>query len=212
MKKIFFAALAVAALTVSSCGNKTNANAEAVDTSAVIPYGEGDSSLNALVDQLKRAIDSKDAGTLSAVLTNFQATYASLVKSGKLEEAKNYASQIKTLISENADAIKGVAGDNSTISSLVDGINSLPSSTSTTAEEAAAAAKAAPASVTNTVKDAAGTTKESVETKVKEKVENAKEKVESAKEKATEKVDEAVDDAKSKASKAASKAAKDLGI
>ena len=160
MKKVFILAAAIA-LTLASCGNKTQGNAADADSSAAIENVDSasasaeniegeDASEAALSDdskatitnlgsQLQKAIAAKDSKATITTLANLQTIYKNLVAQGKLDEAKAYGSSIKKLISENAESIKNVAEGNTTILQLIDGVKNLPTSAATTAEQAKAA-------------------------------------------------------------------------
>lgn len=160
MKKVFILAAAIA-LTLASCGNKTQGSAADADSSAAIENVDSasasaentegeDASEAALSDdskatitnlgsQLQKAIAAKDCKATITTLANLQTIYKNLVAQGKLDEAKAYGSSIKKLISENAESIKNVAEGNTTILQLIDGVKNLPTSAATTAEQAKAA-------------------------------------------------------------------------
>lgn len=158
MKKVFIFAAAIA-LTLASCGNKTQGNAAGSDSaattenvdSATANEAAGDAidetalsedskaTITNLTTQLQKAIAAKDGKATITTLANLQTIYKNLVAQGKLEEAKAYGSSIKKLVSENAESIKNVADGNVTILQLVDGAKNLPTSASTTAEQAKAA-------------------------------------------------------------------------
>ena len=158
MKKVFILAAAIA-LTLASCGNKTqgntadadstantenvdsasaeNAESEAVDEAALTD--DSKATITNLGTQLQKAIAAKDSKATITTLANLQTIYKNLVAQGKLDEAKAYGSSIKKLISENAESIKNVAEGNTTILQLIDGVKNLPTSAATTAEQAKAA-------------------------------------------------------------------------
>lgn len=142
MKKLFFAIVAVAAITFTSCGNKTNANAEAadsamVDTTALAP--ETMSTFNALKAQLIKALDEGNAEGVTTALANFEAAYKTLANSGELEDLKGYGMLVKNFVAEQADKIKSVASGDVTIANLVSGIEALPTSAEATLEDAKSA-------------------------------------------------------------------------
>lgn len=241
MKKLFFAVLAISALTISSCGNKTVAPADSadsiadstvVDTTALAP--ETKSTLNALTTQLADVIKNKDAKGLTTTLANLAATYKALINSGKLQDALTYGKVAKDYVSKNIDAIKAIAGDNTVLTSLISGIENLPTDASTTAEQAkqavsskltdyassafqkavsagatakaaAEALKSLPASATEAAENAVTNAKQAATDKANEKVEETKTKAADAVNDAASKTNKAVNDA-------ASKAVKGLGL
>ena len=158
MKKFFIFATAIA-LTLASCGNKTQGNAANADSTAATENADSTSNeatngetvdetalsddskatINNLGSQLQKAIVAKDTKATITTLANLQTIYKNLVAQGKLDEAKAYGSSIKKLISENAENIKNVADGNVTVLQLINGVKNLPTSAATTAEQAKAA-------------------------------------------------------------------------
>lgn len=152
MKKVFLAVAAVAAITLSSCGGNTSKSAVATDSvaeqadstvagSATALSDETNQTITTLTDQATQALQSKDAKTLTTTLATLQATYKALVNAGKLDEAKAYGQSIKHFLAQNAESIKTVTNGDATIASLVEGIQNLPTTAATTAEEAKQAVK-----------------------------------------------------------------------
>jgi len=198
MKKLIFMAVAIAAMTFASCGNKSNNVQAEADSTTVETLEESTLAFaDSLTNLVNQSVEAKDGKQIEGVLAQLQAKYAELVQAGKLEEAKAYASKVQEFINEHADAIKSAVNGNTTISSLVDGIASLPTSASATAEEAAAAVK-------SDVMDIANSAKENAENAVKEAVD---EQVDAAKEAVNDAANKAVDAAKSKVNDAQQKAA-----
>lgn len=161
MKKIFILAAAIA-LTLASCGNKTQGNAANADSTAtesadttVNNADAGDAAVESvdesalsedshatianLTSQLQKAVASNDKKAAINTLANMQTIYKNLVAAGNLDEAKAYGASIKNFVNENAAAIKNVAEGNVTILQLVNGVKNLPTSATTTAEQAKAA-------------------------------------------------------------------------
>ncbi|MBM6992599.1 MAG: hypothetical protein I3J02_04960 [Prevotella sp.] len=241
MKKLFFAVLAVSAMTIASCGNKTNANAEGadsladsslVDTTAL--SSETRSTINALTSNLAEMIKNKDQKGLTMALANIAATYKALVNSGKLKDALGYGQVVKDYVTKNMDSIKAFTGNNTAISSLLTGIQNLPTNTATTAEEAkqavsssivdmasstlqkaaatgataeaaAAALKNLPTTATDAAAAAVSNAKDAAATKANEEVDAAKSKAADAVNNVANKTNDAVNSA-------ASKAVKGLGL
>lgn len=194
----------MAVLAFASCGNKTTQDAEGLDTAAValeVP-AEAETTISALTEELTNG----DADKVSVALATVQTTYAELVKSGKLDEAKKYASAVQDFVKENAEKIKEVTKGNETITKLIDGVVALPTSVEATAEEAAAAVTT---DAKNLVEQAQATAKEAAEEAVEGVKDAAKAKVAEAENKAKEKVNEKVEEAKTKANEAATKAIND---
>lgn len=194
MKKIFFAAIAVA-LTLASCGNQTKSASQVVDSdsvaTAVDTAATAVKSAQDVISLLNTQLTEKNGKDLTQTLTDLKAKYAELVKSGNLEEAKKYAETVKQFVTEHTDQIKSVVGDNATVNTLITGIKNLPTDVAATADDAVNAAKAGAADAAKTV-DAA---KEAAKTKANETVESAKE---TAKQKAGEAASKAAGDAMKK--------------
>lgn len=203
MKKLFVCAIAFMALTFASCGNKQSGNAESADSLTDSTEVVADSTgATAVADEMKAKLEAKDAEGFNAVVAEAKQKIDELVKEGKIEEAKAYASQVKAFVDENAETIKQVANGSETVTSIVNTINALPSS----AESAVnAAGEAVKSDAENAVKSA----KEAAETKVSETKA-------AAKQKANEEVNKAANKAKEKANeevnKAANKALNKLGL
>ena len=237
MKKVIIFAAAIA-LTLASCGNKSQGNAADADStastenvdSASVKNAEGEvvdetaltddskATITQLGTQLQKAIAAKDGKATITTLANLQTIYKNLVAQGKLDEAKAYGASIKKLVSENAESIKNVADGNTTILQLIDGVKNLPTSAATTAEQAKAAIKNAPAAAKTAAEGAANKAvsdaKTAAENKVNSEVQKANEKAtaaaNAAKAKAEAKVNEAKQKANDAVNNAANKAIKDL--
>ena len=195
MKKILFAAVAVAAICFTSCGNKTQqADAEAVDSVAVID-SLSEEAAHASIDALSSVITAKDADKLKDVLENCKAKAVEFVKQNP-ELAKSYLTKVQNFLKENKDKItefvsKSPAAQdafNALIS--IDAENGLSNFISAIEEKAVEVKDGAEAAA----KDA-----------VQEQMDNAKaaaqEKADEAKAEAKEKANQAIDDAAAKAKK-----------
>ena len=158
MKKLFISALAVGALCLSSCGNKTNKAENATDSLTEVTLGEANDSvseLSSLANTLQEQLKNKDI--------------QGLLKSGKVEEAKEYAKKVKEFVDANGDKIKESAKDNKTLSTLVDQVKGFSLDTKSDVKAGA----------------------EEIQSNVKEGVDNAKDKAEDAAKKAEESVQNA---------------------
>ena len=128
MKKLFISALAVGALCLSSCGNKTNKAENATDSLTEVTLGEVNDSvseLTSLTNKLQDQLKNKDLQGLQSTLSSLQDKYQELLKSGKVEEAKESAKKVKEFVAANGDKIKEYAKDNKTVSTLVDQVKGL---------------------------------------------------------------------------------------
>ncbi len=178
MKKVILFAC-VAALGFASCGNSNNATEEA--------QCPADSVISVLASQ----IEAGDAASLESTLESLKATYEQLVEAGDLEGAKAYASAIQQFISEKSEAISSLVSEETTVSSLVETIQNLPTSAETTAEEALSAVKS---DAQDAVDNAIDNVKESVEdavSPVTDKVNEVKADVEETKAAVEEKKEQA---------------------
>lgn len=235
-KNILFAVALVAAMTLASCGGKNNTPATATDSTEAVADTVSDAdaaaaskalapetqqAMTSLTDAVSAAIEKKDPKAVTTALANVAATYKALVNAGKLDEAKNYGTAVKNFVSKNATALKNLVGDGqssaaTTINSLVSGIEALPTTASTTADEAKAAVaedvvnlaspyiqKGAAATATAetaaaAIKNAPQTVKDAAETAANQAVDNAKATAKSA-------VDNEVNKAASKVNEASTK-------
>lgn len=240
MKKLLFLAAAVAAMTFAACGNKSQSAAPAadsdsvatdtvavIDTASLAP--ETRTALTAMTGQLDKAIATKDPKVVTTALANLEATYKTLVNTGKLDDAKTYGAAIKQFVNGKAAEIKNIASGNTTVADLVNGIANLPTTAETTAEQAkaavsddvvslASAAIAKGASAKATAEEAAAALKSAPTTvagvaqaaanaAATNAVNSANTAVQNAKTNAENKVNEKVSSAKQKANDAVNKAA-----
>ena len=185
MKKLFISALAVGALCLSSCGNKTNKAENATDSLTEVTLGEANDSvseLSSLANTLQEQLKNKDIQGLQNTLSYLQDKYQELLKSGKVEEAKEYAKKVKEFVDANGDKIKESAKDNETLSTLVDQVKGFSLGAESDVKAGA----------------------EEIQSNVKEGVDNAKDKAEDAAKKA--------EDAAKKTEESVQNAAKKLGI
>ena len=147
MKKVFFIALAAAAITLCSCngGNKpsqangNDSTATTTDsTSAAAPEmnQETKTTFDNLTAQLASSLKAKDSKAVISSLANLETIYKNLVDKGNVEEATKYASAIQQFVNEHSEELKTYTSGNASIAQLVNGIASLPTTAGTTAEEA----------------------------------------------------------------------------
>ena len=201
MKKIMLFVCA-AALTFTSCGNKTKADTEATDS--VVEATGAQTPADSIISVISTQLESADPATVQASLETVEATYAQLVESGDLEGAKTYASAVQKFIDENSEKLNTVAKGETTVASIINAVKNLPTSAETTAEAAAAAVKSDAQTLANAAVDAAKATAEQKVNEAKTEVAN---KVNEAKTQAVKKVTEAAAPAVQKATEAATAAA-----
>lgn len=191
MKKILFAVMAVFAIGFTSCGNKTQAPADEVDSAAIID-SLAEEAANLSISALSEQIEAGDASKLQAVLETVKVKVTELIKTNP-EIAKEYVAKVQNFLKENADKVKAVVGDNAAVAAAV-----------------AAVANVEPQSVVDgliqSVGDAATDAKDAAEAAVNEKVDEAKaaaeQKAEDVKDAAKQKANEAIDNAANDAKKA----------
>ncbi|MCF0203588.1 MAG: hypothetical protein HUK08_09510 [Bacteroidaceae bacterium] len=231
MRKFIFSVMAVAAITFSSCANKTDkaegadsAQVEvadsAADVAAVVETPEG------AVEKMKASLESGDAETVTATIEAAKQKMAQLVNEGKEDELKAYAQKIKDFVTENQETLK--ATGNETLNKVLSGVESLNvDNIVDTAKGWAANVGDAATAVKNEAEGAVANGeaaveqgKEDLKAKGNEAVEEAKaaanQKVEDAKEAANKKVEEGVkkaeDAAKEEVNKGIGNAKKALGL
>ena len=190
MKKVFFAVMAMVAVGLTSCGNKTQ-QGEAVDSAAVIEAAADEAATGTLAE-LTSELEAGDASRLQQTLESIKAKVAELIKNNP-EVAKQYVAKVQNFLKENADKVKALVGDNAAVAAAVSAIT-----------------EAEPESIVSGLLQQAGDAvteaKDSVVSAAQQKVDDAKDaaqqKAEEAKDAAKQKAGEAVDAAADKAKKA----------
>ena len=211
-------AFAVAVLSLASCGNKSNASANAdstaTDTTAVdsaandstvsaIQSGDAKAApatVAALTKEIQARIASKDTQGLTTLLANAKAKIAELAKSDP-SAAKAYVSQLQQYINQHASEIKAIAGGNATVNQVVDEVKSLNPE-----KVVSAIASAAGTDAKNIANSAAETAKSTAENAVNSKVNEATNAANAAKKAAEDKATKEVTKAQNKANEAVNKA------
>lgn len=228
MRKVILSIMAVAAISFSSCGNKTENGAD-VDSTANEVEAVADSVETAeaevenVISDLAAGLESSDKATVETKVAEAQGKIAQLIEEGKLDQAKAYAEKIQNFIKENKDKLN--ATGSSLVSSFVSSaekldLNNLEASAkdwaSTVKAVAGDAGSKAVSDVEGAAKDAAQAVAGEAGQKVQDavnKVEDAKAKVDAAKAKAEEvkqKIDNAPEAVKKAAEDAKNKAKEDL--
>ena len=202
MKKMLFTVMAIAAIGLTSCGNKTQQQSEAVDSAAVI-QAAADEVADGTVSDLNAVLEAGDANKLQQTLETVKEKVAELIKENP-EVAKEYVAKVQEYLKSNADKIKSVVGDNAAVAVAVSAITEAePASIVSGLLDQVDGAKDAVTSAAGDAKDAAVDAvnqkveegKAAAADKANEAKEAAKQKVEDAKEKAKEKAASAVDNA-----------------
>ena len=205
MKKIVFAVMAVVALGMTSCGNKTQ-QAAPVDSVAIVDSLAEDAATG-IIDQLKAQLEAGDASKLQEVLTAAKDKVAELVKQNP-EVAREYVAKVQNYLKDNADKVKAVVGDNAAVQAAVSAIadvepeavvNGLLQSVGDAATDAKDAAKDAAAGAVEAGKAAVEEKTSEVKAAAQQKVDDAKaavqQKADETKAAAKQKANEAVDNA-----------------
>lgn len=206
MKKFFIMAMAIAAMSLTSCGNKSQSAAPADET-------EVSTSLEAakgVVDQLKEKIEAGDSQAIGEAVQTAVNKLAEMVAKGDTEAAKQYQEQIKNFVEENAEKIKEATGGDEAVSKLIDSFVNVPVKAEEAVEDAKEAAEEKVEDAKEAVEQKIEDAKEAAADKVEEAKEAAAKKVEDAKDAAAKKVEEAKDAAAQKIEEAKKKAAEEL--
>lgn len=125
MKKIIFAVMAVAAISfATSCGNKTQQAAEAVDSVALVD-SLSEAAAQEDINAISALFESGDAAKLQEALATVKEKIANLIKENP-EVAKEYVAKVQEFLKENADKIKAFAGDNETINNAINSLTAAP--------------------------------------------------------------------------------------
>ena len=181
MKKILVCALAAVALTLTSY-DQTKKETPAVEGTEVVEAKD-------FTGALKDALEKKDAASIQTAIEAAQAEIDNLQASGKLDQAKEALKSLQAWLTENAETVKSVVGDNAVVAGLLDKVSALnldSIAVPAAVEDAAAKVDEAKAK-TEEVKETVEDVKEAVEDvkaaaeDVKEAAKDAKEKVDAAK-------------------------------
>ena len=123
MNKILFAVMAVVAIGFTSCGNKTQAPADEVDSAAIVDSLAAEAA-NISISALSEQIEAGDASKLQAVLETIKTKVAELIKTNP-EVAKEYVEKVQNFLKENADKVKALVGDNAAVAAAVSAITDI---------------------------------------------------------------------------------------
>ena len=103
MKKIILAVMAVAAISFTSCGNKTQqAEAAAVDSTAII-QANVDQAVEATIEDLNEDLQESNVNKLQETLEQIKQKVAELIKSNP-EAAQEYIAKIQAYEEEICNA------------------------------------------------------------------------------------------------------------
>ena len=157
MKKILFAVMAVFAIGFTSCGNKTQAPADEVDSAAIVD-SLAEEAANLSISALSEQIEAGDASKLQAVLET--------VKVKK----------------ENADKVKALVGDNAAVAAAVSAITDIEPENVVSGflQSVGDAAEAAKDSVVGAVENAKDAAVDAAKEKANEAIDGAADKTKEA--------------------------------
>ena len=156
MKKIFYAIVAVAAITFSACNGtvKGEQNTDSIATDSVVaeaPEADADATITALA----AALNDNNAEETQSLLQKAQDYIAKLQAEGKLEEAKAYIAKLQQFISENEEKIAQFTAGNETLGNIVSAVKAIPVDAAAVAEGAKDAVVGAANDAANAATDAA---------------------------------------------------------
>ena len=219
MKKIMTLVIAAAAISLASCGGKTNSNTAELDSLATETVAEEEvapaEQAGQVVALLQEQIKNADPEQIKAIGAQVAEKVAEFLAKGDEAAAKTYTETINKFIAENAEKLKAI-GASTTISEALSNVENLPSSlleaatsaangVAATATEQAEAAQQAVDAAKAAVEAAPEAVKEAAKEAAKEAVDAAKAKGEeaaaAAQQKAQEQANKAIDDAAAAAKK-----------
>jgi hypothetical protein len=156
MKKIFFAIVAVAAISFSACNGTAKGGEETDSINADSVVAEApEANVDAIISSLSTAVADNDAEATQTFLQKAQAYIAKLQEEGKLEEAKVYIAKLQQFISENEEKITQLTAGNETLGNIVSAVKAIPVDVANVAEGAKDAVVGAANDAANAANDAA---------------------------------------------------------
>jgi len=124
MKKVFMMLAAVAALVLASCTNKAAEGAVAMD------------NIDEVTEAITKGLEAGDAQGVETLINNAKDYIAELQESAP-EKVQEYVAKLQEFINTNADKIKSVVGEGSTIASALETIQAIPTDATNAVSEAA---------------------------------------------------------------------------
>jgi predicted small secreted protein len=156
MKKIFYAIVAVAAISFSACNGTAQGGEETDSINADSVVAEApEANVDAIISSLSTAVADNDAEATQTFLQKAQAYIAKLQEEGKLEEAKVYIAKLQQFISENEEKITQLTAGNETLGNIVSAVKAIPVDVTNAAADAAESAKNAAADAAENAQNAA---------------------------------------------------------
>ena len=123
--------IAVAGMILTSCGgNKDEKKQEASDAQAPSIEEQAQQSSEVidaatLSDDLQKGLEAEDSEGFKGKIESAKAYAQKLLSEGKGEEAKGILEKIQTFLSENADKVTSVVGDNKYVQSAIDWVKNV---------------------------------------------------------------------------------------
>ncbi|MBQ9285146.1 MAG: hypothetical protein IJ209_02520 [Bacteroidaceae bacterium] len=146
MKKLFYLAMAVAAISLASCGGRTAATAEldslACDSSACCEKQCPKAQANEVVALLGEQLKSADPEQIKGIATTIGEKVAQFLSKGDTEAAETYTAVISNFIAENAAKLQEIGATEAVTQALAK-VEGLPSDIIETATEAVTGVKSA---------------------------------------------------------------------
>ena len=174
MKKIFYAIVAVAAITFSACNGTAKGGEETDSINADSVVAEApEANVDAIISSLSTAVADNDAEATQTFLQKAQAYIAKLQEEGKLEEAKVYIAKLQQFISENEEKITQLTAGNETLGNIVSAVKAIPVDVANVAEGAKSAVVDAANDAKNAATDAANNAVESGKKEAGKAIDNA---------------------------------------
>ena len=200
MKKVVLCLMAVAAMTLTSCGSKSNENADGVENAEA-----SELNIEQTLDDALTAAENNDEEALAERLTDLQSTIEELQLNGEEEKALQYAETLQKWYETNREKVEKVA-KNFNLAEVVDKVTDVTGITEGKFQEVTQEAEEKLNStvdeqveaVKEDVQDAANQAKEQAKEKVNEEVNKAKEQAQKAQEEATKKAKEKANEAVNK--------------
>lgn len=156
MKKIFYAIMAVAAITFSACNGTAQGgdNTDSIATDSVVAEAP-EADVDATITALSAALADNDAEQTQTLLEKAQAYIAKLQADGKLAEASAYIAKLQQFISENEEKIAQFTAGNETLNNIVTAVKAIPVDAAALAGDAKDAVVGAATDAANAATDAA---------------------------------------------------------
>lgn len=180
MKKIFVAIAAIAAFTLVSCDGNVNKGTDADSTAVVTEQDD--------LSALEEAIESGDEEAIKAELSKIEDYVQNLDSS----EVKKFAYKLQEFAANHKDDLDKLATGEFTVTDIINGVKSIPSTATSLGKEAGEAATSDANKVNEQTKAAAEAAKEQIKDAAKAK---ANEAAEAAAQKANEQASKAINDA-----------------